>query len=503
MGNCLRCLFTVALFSSLQLIAQVEEERLDSYIQESISNFELQGLAISIVKNKEVVYQKAFGVANQKTKRKLTTDATFGIASLSKAFTATAIGMLVDDGKLKWTDKVSDYIEAFDLSDDYVASQITVEDLLAHRSGFDTFDGDLLWYNSNYTRKEIIERFANYPMTYDFRTNYGYQNIMFIIAGEIVTQVSGMTWDKFIKERIFKPLEMNNSFTSIDGYPKDLNIAEPHVKGRLDKVRNYDNSGGAAAISSNVEDLTKWIKFWLNKGIVNGDTLLEEASYKNITKLQTPIDPSSFDNSNGIHFKGYGLGWFLMDYQGAKVFHHGGGLPGYISKIFICPEMKLGAIVLSNGETSLPAALMYQLIDEYKGNAIREDWSQLYLDYSNRAEASDEEDQKKRLEARKPKIKSQFSNEDLVGTYVDKVYGEASVTEEGGKLVFTMLPSKELFTSEMTHWHYNTYQIKFKDGFLPNGYITFSQDSNGKVSGLKIDLPNPDFHFYKMEFIKD
>ena len=125
------------------------------------------------------------------------------------------------------------------------------------------------------------------------------------------------------------------------------------------------------------------------------------------------------------------------------------------------------------------------------------------MDYSNRAEASDEEDQKKRLEARKPKIKSQFSNEDLVGTYVDKVYGEASVTEEGGKLVFTMLPSKELFTSEMTHWHYNTYQIKFKDGFLPNGYITFSQDSNGKVSGLKIDLPNPDFHFYKMEFIKD
>ena len=501
--NYLKCLFTVFLISSLQLIAQVDKQQLDAYIQQAVSNYELPGLAISIIKDDQVVYEKGFGFANIESKRELTADATFAIASLSKAFTATAIGMLVDEGKLKWTDKVSQYIEGFDLSDDYVASQMTIEDILAHRSGFGTFDGDLLWYSSDYSREEIINRFANYPMKYGFRTEYGYQNIMFIIAGEIVEKASGMPWEKFIETRIFKPLQMNNSYTSITEYPKDLNIAEPHVKGNLDEIRNYDNSGGAAAISSNVQDLSKWIRFWLNNGIVDGDTLLSGASYQNITNLQTPIDPSNFDKSNGINFKGYGLGWFLMDYQGAKVAHHGGGLPGYISKIFICPDINLGVVILTNGETALPASLMYHILDQYQGNKVQEDWAQLYLDFSNRSEKSLEKKQKERVTSRKAKIKSQFTNHDLVGSYMDKVYGEATVGEKGGKLIFTMLPAKELFSSEMEHWHYNTYRIRFKDEFLPDGYITFSQDAEGKVIGLKIDLPNPDFHFYKLDFVKE
>lgn len=501
--NYLKSLFTVIFISSLQLIAQVEEQQFDAYIQQAVTNYELPGLAISVIKDDQVVYQKAFGFANLETKRELTTDATFAIASLSKAFTAAAIGILVDEKKLKWTDKVSEYIEAFDLSDDYVASQLTIEDVLAHRSGFDTFDGDLLWYSSDYTREEIINRFANYPMSFGFRTEYGYQNIMFIIAGEIIEKASGTSWEKFIETRIFQALQMNNSYTSIENYPESLTIAEPHVKGTLDEIRNYDNAGGAAAINSNVQDLSKWIKFWLNKGVFNGDTLLSESSYQNIITLQTPIDPSGFERRNGINFKGYGLGWFLMDYQGAKVAHHGGGLPGYISKIFICPEMNLGAIILSNGETSLPASLMYHLLDHYHGKKVQEDWTKLYLDFSKRSDARLEKLQEERLSSRKATIKSQFTNQDLVGSYIDKVYGEARISEKGGKLIFTMLPSKKLFNSEMEHWHYNTYRIRFKDKFLPDGFLTFSQDAEGNVIGLKIDLPNPDFHFHKLDFVKE
>ena len=493
---CFICISFSALF------AQVDQAELDAYLQEKVAAYDIAGLSIAILKDGEVDFEKAYRFANRKEKTELKTDAVFGIASLSKAFTATAIGMLVDEGKLKWTDKVSQYIDAFELSDSYITQNITVIDLLAHRSGYDTFDGDLLWYGTNYDRKEIIRRFAKYPMTYGFRANYGYQNIMFIIAGEIVEKVSGISWDKFLKQRIFEPLEMNSTFTKIDEIPSKQAIAYPHVKGNLDQLRSYHNSGGAAAISSNVIDLAKWLQMWLNQGIVNGDTLLQASTFKKITNLQTPIPPSDFERSNGIDFKGYGLGWFLMNYQGGKLAQHGGGLPGYISKIFFFPELKLGAVILTNDESSLPAALMYQIIDLYKQEPIREDWAELYLNFSKRYQNRLSQEGEERKENRNKKAATNLTKAQLVGYYSDKIYGEAKIELHNGELIFSMLPAKEIFTSTMKHWHYNTYQIKFKDKFLPEGYLTFSTNSAGEVVGLKIDLPNPDFHFHKLDFVK-
>ncbi|MCB0802590.1 MAG: serine hydrolase [Flavobacteriales bacterium] len=495
-------LFIIAYLFVYQVSAQVDSKHLDSYIQQAVKEYELPGLAISLVKDGDVEYQKAFGFENEPKQIPLKTNSTFGIASLSKAFTATAIAMLVDDGKLKWDDKVSRHLKYFKLSDDYVASQLTVEDLLAHRSGFDTFDGDLLWYGTNYSREEIIKRFSKYPMTYDFRTSYGYQNIMFIIAGEIVEEVSGMSWDAFIESRIFKPLGMNNSYTSINQFKSETSVAMPHVKGELDELRNYDNSGGAAALSSNVEDLSLWIKFWLNDGIVGNDTLLKAETHRKLLRLHTPIPTSSFDRKNGIEFKGYSQGWFLMDYDGDKVAHHGGGLPGYISKLFIVPSQKIGGIILSNGETSLPAAMMYKAIDVLKGNENGPDWAGTYLAFSKRYEKHLAKKVEERVAARNPKLKSNVDPKLLVGIYEDKVYGKAEVKFVGKELQFTMLASKEIFTSKMTHWQQNTYEIKFKDKFLPNGYLTFNVNANGEVVNLKVDLPNPDFHFHNLDFVK-
>lgn len=495
-------LLLLLIFQSLFSYSWAQDfDALDQKIQKAVGDFELPGLAISLVKDGQVDFQKAYGLANQKTGEKLSTEYTFGIASLSKAFTATSIAMLVDEGKLNWSDRVSQYIPAFQLSDPYVASQLTIEDLLCHRSGFNTFDGDLLWYGTNYSRAEIISRFSKYPMEYDFRTQYGYQNIMFIIAGEVLEVVSGKSWESFIEDRIFKPLEMNNSFTSIQQFNQKTKLAMPHVKGELDEVRNYDNSGGAAALCSNVEDLSKWIMLWLNDGIYKGDTLLSKASYQKILDLHTPISPSSFDRSNGMNFKGYGLGWFLMDFENLKVAHHGGGLPGYISKIFIVPSEKMGGIVLSNGETSLPTVLMYESIESYLG-IEGNDWPALYLNYTKRYEAYLEGKEKERVAARNPKLKSNIEMADLLGSYEDKVYGKAEVSQVNNQLMLSFLPAKEIFSSKMTHWQQNTYRIQFKDKFLPAGYITFSTNADGEVTGFKVDLPNPDFHFYNLEFIK-
>ncbi len=305
---------------------------LDQYIANAVKDYGIAGLSISIVKDQNVVFQNTYGTKDRRTDAPLDVKSLFGIASLSKAFTSASIGMLVDEGKLKWTDKVVDILPYFKLYDDYATKNFTVEDLLAHHSGYNTFDGDLLWYGTDYTREEIIKRFSNLPNKMSFREGYGYNNIMFIVAGEVVAKVSGMSWDDFIKTRFFAPLNMVSSTTSTSVFDKSSDVAIPHVKGKADAFLNYDNSGGAAALNSNVVDMSNWLKMWTNNGIFNGDTLLKAKTVHHILSLQTPQNVSSFDASNSTHFKGYGLGWFLFDYHGKKVAHHGGGLPALFLK---------------------------------------------------------------------------------------------------------------------------------------------------------------------------
>lgn len=473
----------------------------NTYVKNAVDSFELPGLTIAIVKEGEIAFENAYGYKDLNSKTALNSESVFAIASLSKAFTAAAIGVLVDEGKLNWTDRVDEYIPSFRLSDEYVASQLTIEDLLCHRSGFNTFDGDLLWYGTNYSREEIIQRFEKYKMSYDFRTKYGYQNIMFIIAGEVVKEVSGMSWEDFMEKRIFEPLEMKHSYATFKGFQSESNKALPHTKGELDDIRSYDNSGGAAAISSNVVDLTHWITMWLNGGIYKDDTLLSKSTHAKLLEMHTPIAPSSFDQQNGTAFKGYTQGWFVMNYGNQKVAYHGGGLPGYISKIFILPSEGIGGIILSNGETSLPTALMYSSIDEFSYGKSETDWAKTYLSFSRRYETYLDKKVEERL-AMRGKSKSNIPESEILGEYEDAVYGSSIIEKKDGKLFVRLLPAEAIFNSTMEHWHQNTYRIKFKDKFLPEGFITFSANANGKVIGYKIDLPNPDFHFYNLDFKK-
>jgi len=476
-------------------------EEFDRRIEHHLDSFEIPGLGIALIKDDQVVFENAYGFANEEKGIALDLEANFAIASLSKAFTAAAVGMLVDEGKLKWNDRVKDHLSDFNLSDEYVASQMTIEDLLCHRSGFKTFDGDLLWYSSNYNRREIIERFQEYPMSYDFRTKYGYQNIMFIVAGVIVEEVSGMSWEDFIEKRFFEPLEMHNSNATFEGFKAEKNIALPHVKGKMEAIRNYDNSGGAAAISSNVKDLSHWIQMWINQGVYQADTLLKASTCRKLMQMHTPIPPSSFDRRHDIDFKGYGLGWFLMSYGEYKVAHHGGGLPGYISKIFILPNQNMGGIILTNGESSFPSALMYESIDEFINTESDYQWIETFLDYKRRSAKYLDKKEEERLE-KHGDAAANIEEAKLIGEYEDPYYGKAKVSKVKGELQLSLLPAADRFTSKMDHWQQNSYQIKFKDHFLPAGYVTFESNADGEVIGFKIDLPNPDFHFYNLQFKK-
>ena len=499
-------LFIFLFGASISKAQEIDFGKLNAYVSKSIKEHKIPGLAIGVVHKGDVIYQQGYGYCvNGETKR-VNTSSMYGIASLSKAFTAVAMGMLVEEGKVNWDDKVIKHLPSWKLNDPVVTKLMTIEDLLTHRCGLKTFDGDLLWYGSNYTRKEIINRIQHLPLSYEYRNGFGYQNIMYITAGEVIEKVSGTSWDNFIRERIFSPLGMHKSNTSITAYKEGANIAMPHLKGVKQELLNYDNSGATAAINSNVVDMQKWMLFLLNGGAHHGENLIKKSTLDKIWSMQNPLPVGGFDKGNGTHFKGYGMGWFLMDYQGKKIVHHGGGLPGYITKVALIPEDSIGIVILTNDMSPICTAIMYKAIDMFYGVKESRDWSKEFADYGLKKDEAEKKKEEKQNSERKVDSKPSLETASMIGSYSDKYYGNASIVLEGkgkrAQMVLSLEPAKKLFTSNLKHWQDDTYVIVFNDPFLPRGFVTFDI-AEGKVNGFKIDLPNPDFHFSNLDFKKN
>lgn len=492
-------------FSCLTNAQEIDFGKLNSDIAKARAEHNIPGLAIGIVKDGDIIFQKGYGVTKMGETQKVSTSSMYGIASLSKAFTAAAMGMLVDDGKIKWSDKVVDVLPDWKLSDDNVTAMFTIEDLMCHRSGLKTFDGDLLWYGTNYSRDEIIKRVRHLPLSYDFRAGFGYQNIMYITAGQVIEKVSGVSWDEFVGTRILKPLGMFKTNTSITNYKEGQNIAYPHIKGRPQKLIDYNNSGATAAMNSNVVDMQKWIMFLLNNGIYEGDTLLQPRTLKKIWSVHNPLGVSRFDEGNGTHFKGYGMGWFLMDYQGVKVINHGGGLPGYITKVVVVPEKNLGFVIMSNDMSGVCTALMYEILDMVSGKENPRNWSLDFATFASKTDSMDLIKKEKQDNDRNKETQSGAQLESFVGTYTDTYYGNATISILGkgkkARLQLVLEPAKEIFTATLEHWENDSYVFNFNDEFLPRGFANF-EIKDGQVNGFTIDLPNPDFHFSNLNFKK-
>jgi CubicO group peptidase (beta-lactamase class C family) len=474
-------------------------QQLDSYIDAAVNQFEIPGLAVGIIKNGEIVLANGYGYANTATKTEVDENTVFGIASCSKAFTAACIAILVDEGKLDWNDHVVDILPHFQLHDTYITGELTVEDLLCHRSGYETFDGDLLWYGTDYSREEVVSRFKYRENPYSFREQFGYSNLMFIIAGEVIREVSGMSWEDFIEEKIFIPLGMTSTTTTNTGFNPDMNIAWPHLDGELMDFINYNNSGPAASINSSVIDLLVWVKLMLDKGAIEDTSIFTENQYYKLVSPHTVLRAGRAEKIDGRHFASYGLGWFLYDYQGMKVIHHGGGLPGFHSKVVLVPEDSLGYVILANELGGLVGAIENKILDYHIGDAEK-DWASLYLDYVNKGKEREENRIAKldssRIEGTKPSLELN----DYIGTYEDKMYGPASVDIVDGALYVKLLPAAALLNSPMEHWHYDTFSIDFADPFLPKGLLSFHLNGYGEADYFTIDVYSPDFHFQKLKF---
>lgn len=502
-------IFLVTITFSLSAFPQKSLKELTKTYDEALKKWEVPGMAIAIIKNDSLILSEGFGIRNVETGEPVDNKTLFAIASNTKAFTATAIGLLVEEGKLSWDDKVVDHLPWFEMYAPYVTANMTVRDLLCHRSGLKTFSGDLLWYGSDYSRKEVVKRARFLEPTYGFREKFGYSNIMYLAAGLVVEEAGGMSWDGFVKKHIFEPLKMNRTITSTIDLKSMGNIAAPHNK--TDKgiiaidYLNWDNIAPAGAIISNVDDLSKWVKTNLHYGIYEGDTIFSPSTAMEMWKQHTPLPVSAYSKKlwPSTHLKSYGLGWSMYDYHGEKIVTHNGGYDGMISQTVLVPDKKSGFVILTNSLSRMYYPLLYETLDFLLEEESEYDWNAYFLEQNEKYEERAEQMTSRQDSLRKKNTTPSLALEQYAGTYSGELYGNAEIKmNKGGSLELQMLPSPK-FHSTLKHWHHDTFMIKF-EAFpsLPRGWVTFVLDRNGNVHEMKIDVPNPDFDFTELEFIK-
>jgi len=496
----LLCLF---LLPSVSRTQQDVVDAIDRYCEKARAEWNLPGMAVAVVRNDSTVIMRGYGVRTTGTPGRVDDQTLFAIASLSKAFTAASLGMLVDRGRLTFDSKVSDLLPQFQLFDPFATREMMVRDLLSHRSGLPTYGGDLIWYGTGHSRAEVLRRARFLKPRHSFRAGYGYQNIMFLAAGEIIPVLTGRSWEEFVRDSIFVPLGMTGSTTGVKSLQGLPDVASPHIthNGKVITVpyRDVDNVAPAAAVNSNAWDLSRWMMMWLRDDSTKGPVLLSPQTRNQIWSAHTPlrISPSAQRMMPSRHFSAAGLGWFMYDYRGRKVLHHGGGMDGMTSQIALVPEERLGVVVLTNATESPAAAVANWILDRFLGGEDY-DWSGEALKRRTEGEARTLENRMQQEEKRARGTKPSLALGDYAGTYRSTMYGDVTVRSERGTLVVRFLPTAS-YVADLSHWHYDTFRLTMRDPTLPPGFVTFVLDNAARPSEMKVDIPNPDFDFGELE----
>ncbi len=496
----------IAFAASLAAQSSLPLDSMDAYISRAMIVWGVPGASVAIVKNDSMVFAKGYGVKRIGTKDSVNSQTSFAIASLTKSMTASCLAILVDEGKMKWDDPVQKYVPEFQLYDAYVTREMTIRDLLNHRSGLETFSGDLLWWGTSYDSKEVLRRARYLKPKSSFRSKYGYQNIMYMTAGLVIEKVSGMSWHEFIRTRIFLPIGMNSTVTKFSDIATLSNKATPHSK--LGKnlfvvdYRNWDNIAAAGSTISNVEDMAKYIRLQLGHGAFKGQRIFSEKVQYEMWSPQTLVQISQFglQFNPTRHFNTYGFGWGMIDYRGKKILMHSGGYDGMISQMVLVPEDNFGFVILTNSISSMASSLIFGLIDRSMGIYDR-DWSAEILKLSKSAEEKEILEEKKADSLRVKNTKPSLALEKYAGTYSGELYGDAIVVIEKNKMKIKLVPTASL-TGTLTHWHYDTFKIELDDKNLPSGTVQFLLSPKGEIDEMKIDIPNPDFDFLELTFKK-
>jgi len=486
--------------------AALAQESIDAVVEKARKTFDVPGIAVAVVKDGQVAFAKGFGVRRLGDPAPVTANTLFGIASNTKAFTSASLAMLVDEGKIHWTDRVIDYLPSFQMADPYVTREMRVKDLLVHRSGLALGAGDLMFFPaSDLSSDEIVKRLRYVPLATSFRSAYAYDNVLYLVAGKLIEIVSGKPWSAFVKERIFAPLGMSTSKTSISDIKPGDDFAAPHahVDGVLAAIRPdvLDNNAPAGAIQSSVAEMSKWIEMELNAGeIPGGKRLFSAAQSKEMWSEVTPIpfgDPPSQLSGLKTNFAAYALGWSLNDYRGYKLVWHTGGLSGMVSRVTMVPDLKLGVIVLTNQEAGAAfSSITMTILDQYM-KAPPTNWIAGYDAVGKLREASAADLMKKTGAKRNAASKPSLALSAYAGRYRDPWYGDVTIKAEAGNLIMRFTHSPDL-TGEMEHWQYDTFIAHWKNRAMnADAYVTFSLKPDGSIDQIKMAAVSPltDFSF--------
>ena len=505
-GKFLSCLL---LFLYSTALAQSAPTDLDAYVSRAMNTFEAPGIAVAIVKDGKVVFVKGYGVKKRGDPAPVTENTLFGIGSNTKAFTAATIASLVDEGKLQWDDKVSEKLPGFAMYDPYVSHELTVRDMLCHRSGLGLGEGDmLLWPRTTYTRAEIVQRIRYMKPAYSFRSKYAYSNLMFIAAGELIAAASGKSWEQSVRERILVPLGMTTTNFSNSELKPGVDFATPHSRSdgkmKADDPENEDTISSAGAINSSAAEMAKWAIVQLNHGQIGrgGKRIFSE---KQSTEMWSPQTIVPAEDEVGplaalqTDFSAYGLGWGLRDYHGHKLVGHSGGLMGFLTRVLLVPDQKLGVIVLTNFDSSDGPmnAIAYHVIDHYLG--VRgNDWIAAWKAADDKAQHDADGIMKRAATARAENAQPALPLASYAGTYQDAWYGPATIALKDGKLTFTLDRSPGA-AGELLPWQRDTLKLHWN---LEDAFVTFALKPDGSIDHFTMQAISPlaDFSFDYQDF---
>ncbi|MCW5966726.1 MAG: serine hydrolase [Bryobacterales bacterium] len=482
---------------------------LDSWVTRTQKQFEVPGIAVAIVKDGQTVVAKGYGVRVLGKPGEVDAHTLFGIASNSKAFTAAALAMLVDEGKLSWDDPVQKHLPQFQMASPYVTREVTIRDLLSHRTGMGLGAGDLLyWPDTTFTREQVIRAARHLPVDSSFRSRYAYNNLGYVVAGEVVAAVSGKRWEDFVRERILQPLRMTETrITSAGMDPERDNVTVPHSRGwrlagELKPIRPTRDEvwAAAAGLKSNLTDLARWVTLQLNQGkLPDGEVLFSEKQAREMWTPQIALrvaEPHAALATTKANFAAYGLGWNLRDYQGRKIVSHTGGLTGMVSLTLMVPEEKLGIVVLTNQEEGGAfQAIAYHILDHYLGSEPR-DWIGAYAESTAERRRKDNEEEAKTLAARTAGTTPSLALTGYAGEYADAWYGPASLSTRGDSLYLRFGGTPDMH-GPLEHFHHNTFIVRWADATIPDAFVDFSLATDGTVEGFRMKATSPlaDFSF--------
>ncbi|HTS35115.1 MAG TPA: serine hydrolase [Candidatus Solibacter sp.] len=479
---------------------------LDAYVASSMKTFEVPGMAVAIVKDGKIVTAKGYGVRKLGDPTPVDEFTMFGIGSNTKAFTTAALATLIDQGKLSWDDPVYQRLPGFVMYDPYVSHEMTIRDLLTHRSGMGLGEGDLLfWPHSTYTRDEIIYKLRFMKPASSFRSKYAYDNLLYMTAGQIIPAVTGTSWDDYIRQHIFAPLGMTHSNVINANIQPGDNRAFPHsrVDGKLQVVpwEELDNAGPAGAINSGAADMAKWVQLQLNRGkfVDHDGRLFSEQRSREMWSPQTilptgdPPPPLAGLKSN---FADYALGWGLRDYHGRKLVGHTGGLSGFVSRVMLVPEENLGVVILTNAEEGGAFdSILYHVLDYYF-QLPPTDWIAAFKTLKDKEEKDAAEAMKHAETSRAANSSPSLPLEKYTGIYSDAWYWPITIKMENGGLVISFDHTPSMI-GDLQHWQYDTFKAHWRTRTIEDAFITFTLNPDGTIDSARMAAVSPlaDFSF--------